>query len=52
MEPLVNTFLKFGFSRNEAHLNYVLTLAISLAVCIGWLSLLSFSIASILAALI
>lgn len=51
MEPLVNTLDKFGISRSEANLNNVLTLAISLAICIGWLGLLSFSLASIFAAL-
>jgi hypothetical protein len=51
MEPLVNTFPKFGYSGSEANLNNALTLAISLAICIGWLGLLSFSLASILTAL-
>ena len=50
MEPLVNTFLKFGYYRSEANLNDVLTLAISLAICMGWLGLLSFTLASILTA--
>jgi len=48
MESLANTFLKFGFSGSEANFNNALTYAIALGIAIGWLGLLSFSLASIL----
>jgi hypothetical protein len=48
MESLVNTFLKFGLSGSNANLNKVLTYAAALAFCLGWLGLLSFSLASVL----
>ena len=48
MKFLPNTFLKFEFSGSEANFYNALTYAIALGICIGWLGLLSFSLASIL----
>ena len=49
METLVNAFLK-SRSKSETNLNNAdtLTYAVALAICMGWLVLLSFSLANIL----
>ena len=47
-ESLIESFLQFGFSANEVKLSTALAYAVAGALCMGWLALLSYSIASML----
>jgi hypothetical protein len=48
MQSLIESFLQFGFSANEVKLSTALAYAVAGALCMGWLALLSYSIASML----
>ena len=48
MQSFVQSFVQFGFSASEVKLSTVLAYTVAGTICIGWLILLSFSLASIL----
>ena len=48
MQSFIETFLQFGFSETEVKLSTAIAYAAAGAICLGWLALLSFSLASML----
>jgi len=48
MQSFIQSFVQFGFSASEVKLSTTLVYAVAGALCVGWLALLSFSLAPIL----
>ena len=48
MQSFVQSFVQIGFSETEINLSTVLAYVVAGAICLGWLALLSFSLASML----
>ena len=48
MQSLIQSFVQFGFSASEVKLSTALPYVVACVLCIGWLILLSFSLASAL----